>query len=121
MGLADWFQPEEGATALSSDNSYVVDRTHDTATVDALQGSAPIESAPRNAWSDALLNSATSLFQYALTKDAVRSGIQSPGASAPTSPYVNTSPNAMASAPRWLVPALLLGVGVGAVIWASRK
>jgi hypothetical protein len=110
------------AQTAGADGSYTVDRTSDTATGDAINGSTPINNDAPSGWGGFWRDTLGAVVGYAIAKDASRNAVPQPGQTVPAGAAAASSaaPSSSSPVPGWLIPLAIGGAVVVAVI-AFRK
>lgn len=106
MTLQDFFS---AAQTKGADQSFVVPRTSDTVTTNAIDGSAPIDNQAGSSWADVWKDTFKSVVGYAIAKDAQQNAIAQPV-------HTTAAQQAQAAKQSSLMPVLLVGGVVLAVV-----
>ena len=100
FGLADTFS---AAQTMGANSSFVVPRTSDTVTLNAIDGAAPINNDDEGAWGGFWRGGIKTIIGYSIARDAARNGVMP----APQQQTRAAQPDAL---PRWLLPVALVGL-----------
>jgi hypothetical protein len=104
-------------TTATADSSFDTPRTQYTVPSDALQSSQPVDTSAPSEWGEFFRTTLGNLTSYAITRDAVRSGVTGPNqvTAAQMQPGALTARQQAA-----LSPLLLLAI-VGAIVLVAMK